>query len=89
MSTKYQIELADNGMIIRREDSGDIRVFEYIEKDDERDIASIAQWIGEDILDDMLESPDMKEESEKLLQRTGEDCINNYEICVELKPIIK
>ena len=89
MKHRYEIELADNGMIIRRPDIGEVRCIEYTEKESERSIAPCAQWIGEDILDDMLESPDVLEECNKLMQRTGADGINDYEIIVEIKPIVK
>lgn len=86
MKTKYQIELANNGMIFRRPDVGVVCCFEYAEADDVRKIAPIAQWIGEDIIDDMLESPDIRNEIKSLC---GEDSTNNFEITVEIKPIVK
>ena len=89
MRTKYQIELADNGMIVRKDDFGEIRVFEYDDSNVNGKYSPISLWIGDDIIDDMLESPDIQEEIEKLLQRTGEDCVNDFEITIEIKPIIK
>lgn len=86
MKTKYQIELADNGMIVRRPEAGEVRCIEYVEADDVRDIAPIAQWLGEDIIDDMLESPDMRKEIKSLC---GEDGTNDFEIIVEIKPVLK
>lgn len=86
MKTNYQIELADNGMIVRRGDIGAANVFEYIEN---KHYGNIAKWIGEDILDDMLESPEMMDEIKNLLQQTGGDSVNDFEISVEIKPVIK
>ena len=86
MKTKYQIELADKGMIVRRPDEGEVRCIEYAEADDVKGIAPIAQWIGEDIIDDMLESPDIHKEIKSLC---GEDGTNDFEITVEIKPIVK
>lgn len=89
MEIRYEIELANNGMIVRRPEIGEVRCIEYIEKEREISITPVANFIGEDILDDMLESPDMKEEIHHLCQRTGEDGINNFEIIVKIKPVVK
>lgn len=89
MKTRYQIELADNGMILRRLEIGEVRVFEYADGKCERSDAAIAKWIGEDILDDMLESPDIKSEVDDIVRRTGCDGINDFEISVEIKPLVK
>lgn len=86
MKTKYQIELADNGMIVRRPDEGVVYCIEYAGADDVRKIEPIAQWIGEDIIDDMLQSPDIRKEIKSLC---GEDGTNDFEITVEIKPIVK
>lgn len=89
MKSRYEIELADNGMIVRRPDLGEVRCIEYVDREGERSIAPIANWIGEDILDDMLESPDIQEEIRHLCQKTGEDGTDNFEIIVEIRPVIK
>lgn len=86
MKAKYEIELADNGMIVRRPDEGEVRCIEYAKADDVRDIAPVAQWIGEDILDDMLESPEIQNEIRSLC---GDDGTNDFEIIVEIKPVLK
>lgn len=89
MKIKYQIELADNGMIVRRPEVGEVRCFEYKDGEYGRDYAAVAQWIGEDILEDMLESPDIQNEIKALMQRTGSDGINDFEINVDIQPITK
>jgi hypothetical protein len=89
MKTKYLVELADNGMIVRREDIGELRVIEYDESDNERSITPVAKFLGEDILDDMLESPQIQEETKKLISQTDIDAVNDFEIEVVIRPIIK
>ena len=89
MKTEYQIELADNGMIVRRPGVGEVKVFEYVDNEYGRSEEAIAKWIGEDILDDMLESPEIKDEIKNEMQRTGADGINDFEISVIIKPIAK
>lgn len=89
MKVKYEIELADNGMIVRRPDIGEVRCIEYKECENERSIAPVAQWIGEDILDDMLESPIIKKEINNLMKNDDSDGINDFEIIVEIKPVLK
>lgn len=88
MKTKYEIELADNGMVVRRRDIGVVCCFEYL-KDEKKKLEPIANWLGGDILDDMLESPDIRKELKCLMQETVEDGVDNFEISVEIKPIIK
>lgn len=89
MKIKYLVELADNGMIVRREDIGELRVIEYDESENERSIAPVAKFLGEDILDDMLESPQIQEETKKLISQTDIDAVNDFEIEVVIRPIIK
>jgi len=89
MKTKYLVELADNGMIVRREDIGELRVIEYDESENERSITPVAKFLGEDILDDMLESPQIQEETKKLISQTDIDAVNDFEIEVVIRPIIK
>lgn len=87
MKTKYEIELVDNGMVVHRKDIGTLMCFEYAEGG-KKDTDPIARWIGDDILDDMLNNPEVKENIEALVQNP-EDYINNYEISVEIRPVIK
>ena len=89
MKAKYEIELADNGMIVRRPDIGEVRCIKYKECENERSIAPVAQWIGEDILDEMFESPIIKEEINNLMKNEDSDGINDFEIIVEIKPVLK
>lgn len=89
MKTKYEIELADNGMVVYRKDIGTLMCFEYADAEDgKKDTDPIARWIGDDILDDMLNNPDVKENIETLVNNPG-GFINNYEISVEIRPVIK
>ena len=89
MKSKYQIELANNGMVIRRSDIGEVVCFEYKEGNSEGIYEPIAKWIGEDILGDMLDSPQILDEVKKLMEQTGSEGINDFEIAVEIKPISK
>mgnify|MGYP007022096052 CR=1 FL=1 len=86
MKTNYQIELADNGMIVRRNDIGCVNVFEYLE---EEHYHNIGRWLGMDILDDMLESPEIKDEIKNFMKCNTGDGVNHFEIIVEIKPVIK